>query len=99
MLDDLIQMYQLPRNPMGKLDVSAEFEITTLRNGAGRVFGAGVLTLGGPFGPVDSFLGLQYAAHRSIELLATQQSLPYLRPLSMPRSAAQWMRWATGRQP
>ena len=98
-LGDLIEMYRLPCNLMGKLDVSAEFEITALRNGAGRAFAAGVLTLGGPFGPVDSFLGLQYAAHRSIEFLTKHQRPPHLKRLSMPRSAAQWMRWATGRQP
>ncbi len=45
-----------------------------MSNGPGRVYASGVMTLGGPNAAVDSFLGLQYAALRSVEDLAAQHA-------------------------
>lgn len=98
LLKDLVDTYDLPLNPQGRFDITGDFEIDALRHGAGRVFAAGVSTLGGPFAAVDSFLGLQYAAQRSADLL-TEQNAPNLRRLNGMRSVNQWIRWARGVQP
>jgi len=57
-----------------------------------------VMTLGGPHAVVDSFLGLQYAALRSVEDLLAQHA-PGLRSLTPIRSFSQWFRWIQGVQP
>ncbi|MGB1253381.1 MAG: FHA domain-containing protein [Candidatus Promineifilaceae bacterium] len=98
LLDDLVGMYQVKLNPQGRFAVTPEFEIEDLRNGDGRLFAAGVSTLGGPFAAVDSFLGLQYAAQRSADLLAKQKTTR-LKHLNGLRSVNQWVRWARGVQP
>ena len=98
LLKDLVTHYDLPRNGKGRLKVSNQFELPELRNGRGRMYAAGVSTLGGPFAAVDSFLGLQYAALRSVEDL-TQNNAPDVRRLGAVRSFKQWSRWARGVQP
>ncbi len=96
--DDLLTHYQIPKNAMQNLAVSETFEIEALRAGRGRVYACGVATLGGPFAPVDSFLGLQYAAFKSLQGLRSAREFG-LKRFSMPRSLYQWMRWARGVQP
>ncbi|MEM7126859.1 MAG: hypothetical protein AAF702_11065 [Chloroflexota bacterium] len=98
LLCDLHTQYGLTRNPLGNLDVTTDFEVDALRNAKGRVFAAGAMTLGGPFGPVDSFLGLQYAAYRSVEALVKARA-PGLRSFTMVRSLGQWLRWARKETP
>ncbi len=103
LLCDLIQHYAPPRNALGNLDVTADFEVEALRSKAGqfhagRLYAAGAMTLGAAFAPVDSFLGLQYAARQSVEALLSERA-PGLRPLSPGRSARQWGRWLKGAQP
>ena len=98
LLQDLATHYELPRNPQRRLQVSNNFEIDTLRNEAGRVYAAGISTLGGPYAPVDSFLGLQYAALCSVDDLKARRA-PNLRRLNGIRSLAQWVRWAIGVKP
>jgi hypothetical protein len=93
-LADLIQRYGLPLNEEGRLAVSPDFELEALRNGPGRAFAAGVATLGGPYAPVDSFLGLQYSAFAAARLLSGE-----LAPEGPLRSLGRWWRWATGREP
>ena len=51
------------------LAVNNSFEIAGLQNGRGRVWAAGVVTASGPYAAVDSFLGLQFAALRSVDHL------------------------------
>lgn len=92
LLCDLTSRYGLTPNAMGNLNVTTSFEVDGLRNGTGRLFAAGAKTLGGPFGPVDSFLGLQYAAHCSVNALA-KENAPNLQRLTPVRSIRQWMRW------
>jgi pSer/pThr/pTyr-binding forkhead associated (FHA) protein len=58
LLKDLAGHYDLPRNSQRRLPVNPNFELATLRNDTGRVYAAGISTLGGPYAPVDSFLGL-----------------------------------------
>jgi len=93
-LADLVQRYSLPLNPQGRLDVTPDFELEALRNGNGRAFAVGVSTLGGPYAPVDSFLGLQYAAVRICESLRGPARVP-----SGLASARAWWRWVRGVAP
>lgn len=108
---DLLDVYDLPRNhayaikdgvsqkrgPTG-LQVSNDFEINGLKNGPGRVYAAGTITSGGPYLAVDSFLGLQYSALRSVDHLVTDKTHKVcdLGPL---RSLSQWLKWAVGSSP
>jgi hypothetical protein len=87
-LSDLAETYALPLNAQGRLEVDEHFELSALRNGGGRAFVAGVCALGSHYAPVDSFLGLQYAAAASLDALRLQ-----VPPLSMSRSASAWWRW------
>ena len=97
-LKDMVDCYQLGLNPKGRLRVSNDFEVLGMSNGPGRVYASGVMTLGGPHAAVDSFLGLQYAALRSVEDLVAQHA-PGLHSLTPIRSFSQWLRWAQGVQP
>ena len=58
----------------------------------------GAITLGGPFAPVDSFLGFQYCATVALDAL-TRAGAPGLRRLGAGRSLGQWMKWARGAAP
>ncbi len=98
LLHDLLTLYKLPRNAQHRLQVNDNFELETMRNGNGRMYASGIITLGGSYAPVDSFLGLQYAALRSVDHLIAQRA-PQLRRLNGVRSVYQWMRWAKGEQP
>ncbi len=110
-LADLLDTYGLPRNhayavrdgqttkrgPTG-LQVSNDFEIEGLKNGKGRAYAAGTITTGGPYLAVDSFLGLQYSALRSVDHLVTDKTHK-VRDLTPLRSFGQWMRWVAGSTP
>ena len=103
LLDDLVAQYNLPLNGLGRLSVNNDFEVpelrnTSLSNGEGRVYTAGAITLGGPYAPVDSFLGLQYAALRSVESLAANGA-PGVGKLSVCRSFVQWLKWIFNKSP
>ena len=95
---DLRQIYNLPLNIKGRLQTAIDFELEGLRNAPGHAYIAGVMTLGSSFAPVDSFLGLQYAAMRSVDSL-TQMKAPGLKKLNGLRSLMQWIRWARGAKP
>lgn len=96
LLADLVQHTGAVRNPLGRLDVSGAFELSGTRSGEGRVYASGSITLGGQYAPVDSFLGLQYAALQITDELAAQQ---FVRKLGSTRSLSQWLRWARGVAP
>ena len=98
LLGDLVQTYGLEPNPLGQLSVEDDFEVLGMRNGEGRLYAAGAMTLGGPYAGVDTFLGLQYAALRSADAL-TSLGAPGLRGLNSAKSALQWTRWALGVAP
>ncbi len=98
LLADICNHHHLPRNGQNRLPVTPDFEIEALQNDKGRVYACGVATLGGPYAAVDSFLGLQYAAQRSVYHLARKRA-PQLRRLSGLRSFNQWTRWARGVSP
>jgi pSer/pThr/pTyr-binding forkhead associated (FHA) protein len=98
LLKDMVDHYRLGKNPKGRLRVANDFSVIGMENGPGRMFAAGAMTLGGPYAAVDSFLGLQYAALRSVEAL-TRLRAPGLRGLGTFRSLGQWLRWARGVHP
>ncbi len=98
LLRDMIAHYSLTYNPLGRLHVENDFEILGLRNGNGRAYASGAITLGGPYAAVDSFLGLQYSAQRSVDAL-TQARAAGLRRVGGIGSALAWLKWAQGAQP
>jgi hypothetical protein len=91
---DLIARCGARRNPKGRLAVESSFEVCGTRSGTGRMYASGAMTLGGYYAGVDSFLGLQYAALRTADDLATLGALPRIGPW---RSAKGWFCWATNR--
>ena len=106
-LRDLISTYGLRRNRVGTpggaqrlagISVTNDFEIDGLRNEPGRVYAAGTITGNGPYAAVDSFLGLAYAALRSVDHLQALRA-PHLAGLGPMRSFRQWLRWCGGRSP
>lgn len=98
LLRDLLEHHNLGRNPKGRLKVANDFEIIGMENNKGRMYASGAMTLGGPYAAVDSFLGLQYSAQRSVDAL-THHRAPGLRYLNGFRSISQWLRWARGVAP
>ncbi|HEU5199315.1 MAG TPA: FHA domain-containing protein [Ktedonobacterales bacterium] len=98
LLKDMVDMYHLERNPKGRLKVTGDFEAPGMLNGYGHFYASGAMTLGGPLAPVDSFLGLQFAAMRSVDALARLHA-PGLRRLNGLRSFIQWTRWVRGVHP
>jgi pSer/pThr/pTyr-binding forkhead associated (FHA) protein len=98
LLRDLVEHHGLPLNMMGRLAVESDFELLAMRNGPGRMYAAGSMTLGGPLAPVDSFLGLAFAAQRSADALSALGA-PGLRRLGPVRSLSQFARWSRGAPP
>ena len=110
LLEDLIDRYNLPLNSSDRLFVKKDFEMVKMRNPIpqhlrrqnncedGRIYASGVLTLGNFYAPVDSFLGLQYSAQRSIESLIKHDA-PLLKHLTPVRSLQQWWKWILNKQP
>lgn len=110
-LADLLDVYELPRNhawrlkdgtamqgPPTGLRCTNDFEIEGLRNGNGRVYAAGTITTGGPYLAVDSFLGLQYSAIRSVDHMVTERHHK-VRNLGPFRSLGGWTKWMVGARP
>ena len=98
LLIDLRERYHLSQNLSGQLGVTPSFELAGFRNRQGRVYLAGVIAFGNDFAPVDSFLGLQYAAQWSVDALF-QMAAPGLGPLNSAKSLRQWWRWWQGITP
>lgn len=107
LLADLIRTYDLARNKavgdgpelrLAGIAVNNSFEIAGLQNGRGRVWAAGVVTANGPYAAIDSFLGLQYAALRSVDHLGALRA-PGVSRLGPFRSSLQWTKWCLGRAP
>ncbi len=97
-LNDLVTHYSLPLNPLGRLHVANDFELVEMRNDRARMYAAGVMTLGGPYAPVDTFLGLQYAAQCAADGLARSRA-PRASRLNGLGSFIQWIKWATNQTP
>ncbi len=98
LLNDLVQHYQLPLNHLGRLTITPDFELEQLANQSGRIYAVGSIVLGNYYAPVDSFLGLQYAAFSTVRDLLEQQAID-LKPLVLQRSLVQWWKWINNRSP
>jgi hypothetical protein len=99
LLADLVQHYHLPLNRGGAFPIEPDFEILSMRNqDIGRVYSAGSITAGDGYGPVDSFLGLQYAALAAICSL-TDADAAGLQELSWIKSGKQWLNWLLNKAP
>lgn len=96
LLDDLIEKTGASVNEMSRLDVSGSFEVQGTENEDGKLYASGSIVLGGPYAPVDSFLGLQYAALQIADDLSDQG---FGRRIGTLRSLEQWLRWLIGRAP
>ncbi|MCB8943914.1 MAG: zinc ribbon domain-containing protein [Ardenticatenaceae bacterium] len=97
-LADLQARYGLARNLTGQLAVSSDFELVGMRHDWGQVYMAGTIAFGNAFAPVDSFMGLQYAAQRSVDALIRARA-PGVRYLNGLNSLRQWGRWWRGAAP
>ncbi len=89
---DLMTTYQLPTTPAGSLQVNAYFEVEALCSSVGKIIVSGSGAAGNHYGPVDSFLGHQYAAVKTIESLSTHPWTK-IRKLNPARSAYGWLQW------
>ena len=96
LLRDLLEHTGARRNPKGRLDVGHSFEVSGARHGEGRIYASGAMTLGCPYAPVDSFLGLQYAALQIADDLA---STGFVTRIGTLRSLIEWWKWARGGRP
>ena len=102
MINDLVTRYQLQLNPLERLSVSNDFEVINMSNQTsdrkGNMYASGAITLGGPYAPVDTFLGLQYTALRSVDHLVKIKApgIKYLNGLS---SIGQWWKWIINQSP
>lgn len=91
---DLLAHSGARRNPKGRLAVEDSFEITGTRSGSGRMYASGAMTLGGSYAGVDSFLGLQFAALKSVDDMAGVGAVKRIGPV---RSGLHWLGWALNR--
>lgn len=98
LLNDLVSHYRLPLNSLGRLAVSNDFELLEMRNQSGQMHAAGAITFGGPYAAVDSFLGLQYSALKSVEALARSRA-PQVKSLNAASSFMQWLKWVNNQAP
>jgi pSer/pThr/pTyr-binding forkhead associated (FHA) protein len=98
LLKDMLEIYGVPLNIKGRIETDNCFEVQALRNGDGRLFVVGAISFGNGYAPVDSFVGLQYAAGRTMETLRASDS-PNLKNLNPLRSLGQYIRWMRGVQP
>jgi hypothetical protein len=80
------------------LVISKDFEVAQMANQEGRIYAAGAIVTGNSYAPVDTFLGLQYAAFNSMQDLLAQRAIG-LKPLVLYRSVHQWWRWLNNRAP
>ncbi len=92
LLQDMVDHHGLQVNKLGRLVVTNDMEVPGMRNGPGRFYAAGSMTLGGPLAGADSFLGLQAAAQLSVEHLVKEHA-PGVRRLGPLRSLSQWTKW------
>lgn len=97
-IKDMVEMYSLELNVKNRLHVSESFEIEKMQIGRGHIYAVGAMTLGSGFAPVDSFLGLQYAAQCTVNHMIGHKA-PSLQNLQLLRSVNQWSRWLRGVNP
>ncbi len=90
LLADLLDHGGARMNPVNRLDASPEFVLTGTESPPGKMYASGSITLGSYYSPVDSFLGLQYAALQIADDLARAG---FARRIGPVRSVRQWWKW------
>jgi len=90
LLSDMLENCGAATNPMGRLDTSPEFVLTGTENPPGLMHASGSVTLGSYYTPVDSFLGLQYAALQIADDLSRHG---FGRRIGTLRSVKHWWKW------
>ncbi len=93
LLADMLERYQVPLNPLGRLAVTGDYELAAMRHGQSRMYASGALTLGGPMAAVDSFLGMQFTALRAVDAMQ-DMGIRGLRRLNGVSSFMRWLKWA-----
>ncbi|MEY2959779.1 MAG: hypothetical protein RLZZ01_2347 [Actinomycetota bacterium] len=91
LLRELLDHGGASKSAHGRLAVEPTFELSGSRSAPGRMYASGSITLGGPYAPVDSFLGLQYAALQICDDLASQG---FVDRFGRGRSISGWLKWA-----
>ncbi len=94
LLADMLDHAGARENPLRRLDAQPDFELTGTASPPGRMYASGSITLGSYYSPVDSFLGLQYAALQISDALAGHGVGRRIGPI---RSVAQWWKWMRNR--
>ncbi len=95
LLADLLDHGGAKENPARRLDCTPEFVLTGTESPPGKMYASGSITLGSYYTPVDSFLGLQYAALQIADDLGRLGFVNKIGPL---RSARGWWKWMRNRQ-
>lgn len=98
LLQGTVDHYGLEVNKLGRIVVRNDMEVLGMRNGPGRFFAVGAMTLGGPLAGADTFLGLQAAAGVIVEHLVREHT-PGLKRMGPFRSFSQWLKWCRGVKP
>ena len=93
-LGDLVRHGVAKRNAFGRLAVERSFALPGTTDASGRVYVTGAASYGGSFPGVDTFLGLQIAAHAVVDDLARRGLCERMGPL---RSTAAWLDWVRDR--
>lgn len=88
---DLFDHSGAQRNVLGRLDTERTFEVRGTQSAPGTIYAAGSMTLGNYFAGIDTFLGLQYAAVRIMDDLASRG---FIKKMGPGRSVSQWLKWA-----
>lgn len=96
LLADLLNHTGASQNDAGRLAVSESFEVIGTRSGIGRLYASGPSTLGNGYAPVDTLLGMQFAALQIADDLAV---LGFSARIGSFRSLGQWWRWLRGASP
>ncbi|MCD9624832.1 hypothetical protein [Rhabdothermincola salaria] len=95
-LKDLMDHSGVELNPMRRLSVEPNFELSAAAQPPGRIFATGSMTLGSYYSAVDSFFGLEFAAWRVVDTVAADGSTRRIGPR---RSVSQWIRRMRGVAP
>lgn len=94
LLADLMDKVGAQTNPIGRLETTPAFEVIGTESPPGRLYASGTATLGSYYTPVDSFLGLQYAALHIVDDLSHHG---FGRRIGPVRSIGQWWKWLFGK--
>lgn len=91
---DLLAFSPVSTNRLGGLRVDEQYAVIGGRSGDGLMFASGVTALGGHYGPVDTFDGMQHAAFAIADELSDAGLGNRLTPW---RSLRGWLGWMGGK--